>query len=369
MREWFGEIIEQTAGWGWAFQAFAVVLATLIVARIAGGIVSRLEKRAAATGVALDDALLRALQGPERGLVWVIGIAAAAHIVGASTEAANVLFDALPTLRSLGIVAMLTWFLLRFVRCYEDAYVAGAQAQGEAVDWTFVRAAGKLVRAAIAITAALIALQALGVNIAGLLAFGGVGGIAVGMAARDLLANVFGGFTIYLDRPFKVGEWIRSPDQEIEGTVEEIGWRRTLIRTFDQRPLYVPNAVFTTISVENPSRMTNRRIHETIGVRYDDFAKVPAILADVREFLKTDPDIDQGRTLMVNFNSFGDSSLDFFVYTFTRTTVWTEFHAIKERVLLTIGKIIESHGAEIAYPTRTLHVASGPSGEPETKND
>ena len=89
-------------------------------------------------------------------------------------------------------------------------------------------------------------------------------------AAKDLLANFFGGLTIYLDRPFAVGDWIRSPDREIEGTVERIGWRLTLIRTFDKRPLYIPNAVFTTIAVENPSRMHNRRIYETIGIRYDD---------------------------------------------------------------------------------------------------
>lgn len=67
---------------------------------------------------------------------------------------------------------------------------------------------------------------------------------------------------IYFDRPFKVGDWIRSPDRQIEGTVERIGWRMTIIRTFDKRPLYVPNSVFSSIVVENPSRMLNRRIYE-----------------------------------------------------------------------------------------------------------
>ena len=183
-----------------------------------------------------------------------------------------------------------------------------------------------------------------------------MGGIAVGLAARDLLANVFGGLTIYLDRPFSVGDWIRSPDQELEGTVQEIGWRRTLIRTFDMRPLYVPNAVFTTISVENPSRMLNRRIYETIGVRYDDMSHVRGVLRDTREYLNTSPQIDQSKTLMVNFNQFWASSLDFFVYCFTKTVVWAEYHVVKEEVLLKIADIIAQHGAEVAFPTRTLHV-------------
>jgi MscS family membrane protein len=216
---------------------------------------------------------------------------------------------------------------------------------------------GKLLRASVAITAVLICLQTLGFSVSGVLAFGGIGGIAVGFAARDLLANFFGALMIFMDRPFSVGDWVRSPDRNIEGTVEEIGWRLTRIRTFDARPLYVPNSVFMSISVETPSRMTNRRIYETIGLRYDDVAVFPAILESIREMLGNHPAIDTGRTLMVNFNAFGPSALDFFIYTFTRTTVWTEYHEIKEAILLKVAEIIAAHGAEIAFPTQTLHIA------------
>ena len=124
------------------------------------------------------------------------------------------------------------------------------------------------------VLSALMVLQSLGVSVSGLLAFGGIGGIAVGFAAKDMLANFLGGLSIYLDRPFAVGDWIRSPDRSIEGTVEDIGLRVTRIRTFDQRPLYVPNSTFSSVSLENPSRMTNRRIYETIGVRYEDAGRV-----------------------------------------------------------------------------------------------
>ena len=162
---------------------------------------------------------------------------------------------------------------------------------------------------------------------------------------------------VYLDRPFVVGDWIRSPDRNIEGTVEHIGWRLTIIRTFDQRPLYVPNSVFATISLENPSRMRNRRIYETIGLRYDDVDKLAPIVAEVKEMLHAREDIDTGKTMIVNFNEFGASSLNFFVYTFTKTTNWIEYHAIKEDVLLKIYEIIDRHAAEIAFPTQTLHLA------------
>jgi MscS family membrane protein len=345
---WIGE-------YGWVVQVFGVVLLTLIIGAIVRRTVLRLIERTKATSNLVDDALFRALHGPSRGMVWVVGMTSAAYIAGVRTEV--VLFDALPAIRSVGMVGILTWFLLRFVKGFEDHYVVDQQARGKPTDLTFIHAAGKLARASISITAALVALQTLGISIAGLLAFGGMGGIAVGLAAQDLLANVFGGVTIHLDRPFSVGDWIRSPDQEIEGTVEDIGWRRTVIRTFDMRPLYVPNAAFTKISVENPSRMSHRRVNETIGVRYDDIGRVPIILAEIREYLIGSPYIDESQTCMVNFNQFGASSLDFFIYCFTHTTAWTESHQIKEELLLHIAGIIARHGGKMAFPTRTLHVA------------
>jgi MscS family membrane protein len=253
--------------------------------------------------------------------------------------------------RYLAVVGLMALFLTKFIRGVEAALVK----QGS--DITTVSAVGKLLRVSVLITAALTMLQTLGVSISGILAFGGIGGIAVGFAAKDLLANFFGGLMIYLDRPFAVGDWIRSPDREIEGTVVHIGWRLTEIMTFDQRPLYVPNSVFTNIALENPSRMRNRRIYETIGVRYCDAGKMQVIVDEVRAMLASHPDIAPERTLIVNFNAFAASSMDFFVYTFTRTTDWVAFHGIKERILLEIVRIIESHGAEFAFPTSTIHIS------------
>jgi MscS family membrane protein len=196
----------------------------------------------------------------------------------------------------------------------------------------------------------------MGVSISAVLAFGGIGGIAVGFAAKDLLANFFGGLIIYLDRPFSVGDWIRSSDRDIEGTVEYIGWRQTRIRTFDKRPLYVPNAIFNSITVENPSRMQNRRIYETIGIRYDDISLMQPIVEQVEKMLKAHEAIDTSQTLMVNFNAFSASSIDFFIYTFTKTTNWVEFHQIKQDILLKVSHIIQDNGGDIAYPTQRLQL-------------
>jgi len=224
------------------------------------------------------------------------------------------------------------------------------------VDPTTATAVAKLLRASIVITGVLLVLQAFGFSISGVLAFGGIGGIAIGFAARDILANFFGALMIFLDRPFSVGDWIRSPDRNIEGTVEDIGWRLTRIRTFDKRPLYLPNSIFTSLAVENPSRMLNRRIYETIGLRYADVDRISAILADVKKMLEEHADIDQRQILMVNFVSFGASAVEFFIYTFTETTDWRTYHQVKEDVLLKVAAIVAEHGAEIAFPTQTVHL-------------
>jgi len=344
---------------GWMIQVFVMVTITFIAGAVVRHIVDRLAKRAKKTRTRVDDVLFGSLLGPARGLVWVIGLSFAAQIIGMQTEEAQtkkVIFDVVGALRNVGIIATVTWFLLRFIGNYEASYIDAKTSAGEKIDKTLINAVRNVLRAAVIVTAALIVLQTLGINVNGLLAFGGVGGITVGFAAKELIANMFGGLTIYIDKPFGVGDWIRSPDREIEGTVEEIGLRVTVIRTFDKRPLYVPNAVFTTISVENPSRMSHRRIRETIGVRYDDIAQIPAILQDIRKYLNDSQEIDQSQTLMVNVDEFGASSVDFFIYTFTRTTVWTEFHTVKEKVMLAISDIIAQHGGEIAFPTTTVHV-------------
>lgn len=327
---------------------FLVVFATLVGNYIARKLLIKLQEQTLGTGNVWDDALVKSARRPLAWLIWVLGFGYAARILAKDSD--SLLEQIIEPAQFVAVVALFAYFLTRFVSEAENAFIA------KGADVTTSHAVGKLLRVAVIITAIMSVLQTLGVSVSGILAFGGIGGIAIGFAAKDLLANFFGGLMIYLDRPFAVGEWVRSPDREIEGTVELIGWRLTVIRTFDQRPLYVPNSVFATIALENPSRMRNRRIYETIGIRYEDAPKMALIVADVRKMLSEHPDIDTNRTLIVNFNGFADSSLEFFVYTFTKTTAWVEYHGIKERVLLQIMDIVEGHGAEFAFPTRTLHM-------------
>ena len=210
----------------WILQVFIIVLVTATVGFFVKRLLLKMAAKIRLTENRWDDILLRALSRPAGWAVWLVGLDVAADHIYQETE--STIFTYSGSIRDIGILLCITWFVLGFIRGAEEEYLE----RSEEVDKTTVAAIGKLLRLAVMITAALVILQTLGYSIAGVLAMGGVGGIAVGFAAKDLLANFFGALIIYLDRPFAVGDWIRSPDRDIEGTVEQIGWRLTVIRNF-----------------------------------------------------------------------------------------------------------------------------------------
>ena len=379
MEEKIGEILAliNSDQLRWSWQVFSAVALTLVLNFIATRILRRLHKHFSTTDKVWDDALVEAARTPVNIIILVMGLTWAVGIGNSYIESAVLSDVNLAIVRRITIVLLFVMCLVRFISIIEGRYVGnqelGKARWGDGFDVTTLTAIAKLLRLSVIISGILVALPTLGIEITALLAFGGVGGIAVGFAAKDLLANFFGGLTIYMDRPFVIGDWIRSPDRNIEGTVEKIGWRLTVVRTFDKRPLYIPNSVFSTVCLENPSRMTNRRIKETVGIRYQDADKMEAIVGEIKEMLIKHPDIDDSQTLMVNFDRYAASSLEFFIYTFTKTTNWVEFHAVKQDVLFKVVDIVLSHGAEFAFPTTTIEgfdaqiFAGKAQPEPEVK--
>lgn len=357
---WAETIASATGLQAWALTIFLVVLAALLLDFLQRRLMKRLGALVEVSENRWDNALFDAAVRPLSILIWLIGISLAAELVPVFDDSGQLGDGLVQKIRQVGMVFAMTWFLVSFIKNIEDNIIAKARKENHPVDQTTVHALGRVLRITVVVTASLVALDTLGFNIAGLMAAGGIGGFAIGFAAKDILANFFGGVTVFIDRPFGIGDWIVLGEKNIEGTVEDIGWRQTTIRKFDKRPVYVPNAIFTTASVENPSRMTHRRIRETIGLRYDDIACMDTITAQVKEMLVAHPEIDESQTTMVNFDMFGPSSLDFFIYCMTHTVNWQKFHAVKQDVLLKICDIIEQNGAGIAFPTRTLHLQSEP---------
>jgi len=193
-----------------------------------------------------------------------------------------------------------------------------------------------------------------GYNIASLLAGLGIGGLAFALAAQDTVSNLFGSFTIFADKPFQIGDWIRIGD--FEGTVEDVGFRSTRVRRFDQAQVTVPNSQFIKNGVVNYSAMKKRRIKFNLGVTYDTTAsQMTEVVEGIKQIIKEDYRFDHNFH-MVHFTDFGDFSLNIFVYCFTKTTMWDEYLTVREEFHLKIMQMLEEMGVEIAFPTQTVYV-------------
>ena len=307
------------------------------------------------TATDFDDIVLQSLQKPLTFLIILISLVFI-------TEALNVSYQLFhdfnkPKILYVLIIVIIAWALIKILDNYytSKTFLKGLKSSDDpiVIEQTY-EITIRIFKIIVILISLLTLMQEFGLSISGLLAFGGVGGLVVGLAAKDLLSNFFGGLMIYFDRPFKVGEFIKSPDRNIEGIVESIGWRLTVVRTFSKNVLYIPNSAFSNIIVENATRMTNRRINEVIGLRYEDLEKIPEIVNKVRAYLDQNDNIDHSNKPVVYFKSFSASSCDFFIYAFTNTKDWREFLEIKEDVLYQTSRIISEHNAAIAFPTTTI---------------
>ena len=334
-----------------------ITLITLFLFFIKNKLINVIFALSQKTNTVYDELILFSIKTPSTYLI-IFGYIFVITDYFNKNEVLNLNFSLSAAIFSL-VVIIISWSLLRGLNYYLQLKPFTKNLSSED-DITLITETYEIVvrilKILVVVITALIIMQEIGLSISGLLAFGGVGGLIVGLAAKDLLSNFFGGMMIFFDRPFRVGEFIKSPDRNIEGIVEKIGWRLTVVRTFSKNVLYIPNTAFSSIIVENATRMSNRRINETIGIRYDDLNKMTDIIQDVNNILESNPDIDQTQKAKVYFKSFSASSCDFFIYAFTKTKDWEEFLRIKQDVLLKVAEIIEQHNAEIAYPTTTVFI-------------
>lgn len=335
-----------------------ILAVTTVAHALAMRAMNHAEKLAAKTDNVWDDALLSAARKPLPAFIWLSGLGVLLHLIHQQTG--ERLLEYLAPARNIGFIVCITWFLFRLIREVASNLLTLRAQTSATVDRTTVDGLSKIARISVVVIALLMAMQTLGFSISGLLAFGGVGGIAVGFAAKDLLANLFGGLMVHLDRPFNVGDSIRSPDRQIEGKVEHIGWRQSSIRALNMSLIYVPNALFTAIIVENTTRMSNRRIQETLSLRYEDIGRLAAITTDINAMLRAHPGIDTEQRIIVSLSAMAESSLNIALIAFTQCTDLAEFHQVKQDILFQCAAIIAQHGADFAFPTRTMHIT--PSG-------
>ena len=340
--------------------AVFIFIGFLLIRRLfAKLVINRLNAITKRTKTRMDDDALEVLQKPVSFVPVVLGIFFAAKYLPLTSQ---MQFITDRIVRSL-IVLVIFWSLVRLIiplsilfRQLEKILTTTI------VDWLI-----KAVKITFVFIAAATILEIWGIKIGPILAGLGLLGVAVALGAQDLFKNLISGILIIAERRFNPGDWVRV-ENVVEGTVESIGLRSTLVRRFDKAPVHVPNSKLSDNSVINFSSMTHRRIYWIIGVEYRTTVeqlrqirdRIEQYIMSSEEFTKP-PEVP----MFVRIDRFSDSSIDIMVYCFTMTTEWGEWLQIKEKLAYGIKEIVEGAGTAFAFPSQSVYVEAVPSDQAE----
>ncbi|MEQ9519064.1 MAG: mechanosensitive ion channel family protein [Parvibaculum sp.] len=302
------------------------------------------------TETKLDDYLFEAIADPLRATFIIIGVFFGLEYVGLEGKAA-----AFADNLTRSLIALTIFWALRnavkplsiLLRELENILTH------EMVDWLVTG-----IRWAVILVGAATILQIWGIQVAPIIAGLGLFGVAVALGAQDLFKNLIAGLSILIEKRYRKGDWVLV-DGIVEGTVETIGFRSTMVRRFDKAPVFVPNQILSDGAVTNFSEMTHRRIYWKIGVEYRTTREqleqvrngIEAYLMENNAFAKP-PEVP----LFVRIDAFNDSSIDIMIYCFTKTTVWGEWLEIKEQFALALKSIVEDAGTGFAFPSQSIYV-------------
>ncbi len=296
----------------------------------------------------IDDKSVKILLGPISFIFIIIGFNAFTSMLDIKT----------PIIRDISkslIVFDLFWLFYLLVDLSRSTFEFVTKKYSKNISKEIIKLLERLFKFIIATIGIMSLLQIWGINVTAFVASLGLGGLAFALAAKDTAANIFGSVAILADKAISIGEWIEVDG--VEGIVQDIGMRTTKIKTFENSIITMPNQIIANTKIINHSRRNERRIKFSIGLTYDTTnIQLKKIISDIKEMIKTHPDISQNSTQIVNFDKFSDSSLDIFIYIFTNTANWQRYLSIKEDINLKIIKIVEDNSAQFAFPSRTIYL-------------
>lgn len=346
---------------------FTIIFLTLIVRSVVLYILNKkVAELVKKTETVFDDMLLDAVVNPLGYFILLHGFYIAIISLGLPEKINS--FGVLELVNNLYLFAftfILLYFTFRVIDIIGYFIMQEAKKTESALDDQIAPLLVKSLRVLVITMSTLFILNNFGYSVTTLLTGLGIGGLAFALAAQDTISNVFGSFTILSDKPFKLGDWISVGD--IEGTVEEVGFRSTRIRRFDQALVTLPNSQLIKIGVVNYSEMKKRRIKFNLGVTYSTSAlRMTEVVEGIKNIIKEDSKFDHS-FYMVRFTEFGDYSLNIFIYCFTRTTAWDEFLAVREEFNLKIMQLLEEMGVDIAFPSQTIYLEKAPDNRMSRK--
>ena len=317
---------------------------------IARFILNRLSRIVSRTSNQIDDAVIEVLDGPLKFLPVVLGFFIASSYLDVSDNNQ----DFLDLLNRSLITIFIFWLLHQLIIPFSFVIKNfESKISKPLVDWTL-----KGLKILVIVLGSVAILELWGIRVGPVIAGLGLFGVAVALGAQDLFKNLISGIMILMEKRFTVGDVILVSG-EVEGVVEQIGFRSTLVRRFDSTPVMVPNYKFAEQSVTNYTRRHHRRIRWLIGLEYrTSIDQLKNIRDEINNLIEKDDNFakNQNASFYVRIDSFSDSSIDMLVQTFTVTNEWAEFLKIKENLAVKIIEIVENNEAGFAFPSQSLYV-------------
>jgi len=311
-------------------------------------IIKRLESIAKKTSNKLDDTFVQAMKGPARFLPIVIGFFIASYYMSFSDESRAVV----DTINRTLITIFIFWVIHQVIE--PISYILSGLDKvltRELIGWII-----KSLKILIFILGLAAVLELWGIKIGPIIAGLGLFGVAVALGAQDLFKNLISGILVLVEKRFKIGDWILVEDI-IEGIVEKIGFRSTVIRKFDKSIAIIPNFQFAENAVINISQTTNWIISWTINLQYDSTVEqLKSIRNQIEDYIKKNEDYKPELGYAVRIDKFAESSIDLYIRCFTKTDDWDEWLAVKERLAIQIKQIVEKNNASFAFPSQSIYV-------------
>jgi len=311
-------------------------------------IIKKLESIAKKTTNKLDDTFVQSMEGPARFLPIVLGFFIASYYMSFS-EDGRVIVD---TINRTLITIFIFWIIHQIIE--PVSYILSGLDKvltRELIGWII-----KSLKILIFILGLAAVLELWGIKIGPIIAGLGLFGVAVALGAQDLFKNLISGILVLVEKRFKIGDWILV-EGIIEGIVEKIGFRSTVIRKFDKSIAIIPNFQFAENAVINISQTTNWIISWTINLQYDTKVdQLKTVRNEIEDYIKKNEDYKPDLGYAVRVDKFAESSIDMYIRCFTKTDDWDEWLAVKERLAIQIKQIVEKNGASFAFPSQSIYV-------------
>ena len=316
-----------------------------IISRV---IIKRLQSISKKTSNKLDDTFVKAMEGPARFVPIVIGFFIASYYMSFSDDS-RVIID---TINRTLITIFIFWVIHQIIE--PISYILSGLDKvltRELIGWII-----KSLKILIFILGLAAVLELWGIKIGPIIAGLGLFGVAVALGAQDLFKNLISGILVLVEKRFKIGDWILVEDI-IEGIVEKIGFRSTVIRKFDKSIAIIPNFQFAENAVINISQTTNWIISWVINLQYDTTVdQLKTIRNEIEDYVKNNQDYKPELGYAVRVDQFSESSIDMYIRCFTKTDDWDEWLAVKERLAISIKQIVEKNKASFAFPSQSIYV-------------